>query len=338
MTLSPTLPRRERQRGARALRRAGREGDAEAGVGRLGAADRLEHEVDRRPARDQPQRLGDVRQHATLGRNVETLDDLIEHAQHVAKRRHAVRHRIDPDHGVTRTDQKPVQRRRRDAAQVVGRVIGLQPNRQAAGKPDGIAEARHHLAFACHRHQILIAHQLRYGCHHLGDEAGGHRGEDLRGCLVRQQPVAKLAHREACHRREGGRIMAVDDQAGDVVILVGDQRLDQKLLQRHVGEHETGRHALLGRARGDAGETVARPWGARACHYLPEVVEGETLRLKDRSIAHRPLAGSGRPLVAGRTGPSIASGCAIRQSQVTGGEPFARPVPEQPWADPDRGH
>src|SRR3712207_7101153 len=43
------------------------EGDAEAAVGLLGAGDRLEHQVHRRPPLERPERRGHVREHAGLG-------------------------------------------------------------------------------------------------------------------------------------------------------------------------------------------------------------------------------------------------------------------------------
>src|SRR5262245_52772339 len=53
--------------------------------------------------------------------------------------------------------------------------------------------------------------------------------------------------------------MAIDDQAGDLVVLVGDHGLVEELLERQVGERHAGCDRLLGTPGGDAGEPVAGP-------------------------------------------------------------------------------
>ncbi|MNH22026.1 hypothetical protein D3C79_818660 [compost metagenome] len=55
--------------------------DAEPGVGRLGAGDGLEHQVQWHATVDRLDRGGDVGQHAGLGGDVVALDDGVEHFQ-----------------------------------------------------------------------------------------------------------------------------------------------------------------------------------------------------------------------------------------------------------------
>ena len=50
--------------------------------------------------------------------------------------------------------------------------------------------------------------------------------------LVREQEVAEFADRQMRDRREGGRIVRVDDQPRDLVALVGDERFFEEALQR----------------------------------------------------------------------------------------------------------
>ncbi|SKY49546.1 Uncharacterised protein [Mycobacteroides abscessus subsp. abscessus] len=52
--------------------------DAESAVGALGARNRLEDQVDRCARLDQADRRGDVREHARLHRNIETLPHVVE--------------------------------------------------------------------------------------------------------------------------------------------------------------------------------------------------------------------------------------------------------------------
>ena len=60
--------------------------DAEAAVGRFGSRHRLKHQIHRRAALNQLQRIGDVGQNAGLGGNGEALDNIVQH--HVQLRQH----------------------------------------------------------------------------------------------------------------------------------------------------------------------------------------------------------------------------------------------------------
>jgi hypothetical protein len=102
---------------------------AESALPCLGAGDRLKHEIDRRALADQAERGGDMRQDASLRRDVELSDNLIEHRQQSVRARRTVGRRIDTDHRIARAEEKPVENAGRDAARVVGRMIGLQPHR-----------------------------------------------------------------------------------------------------------------------------------------------------------------------------------------------------------------
>ena len=74
------MPRAERQR--RLLRLVEQlQVDAEAGVGRLGAGDRLEHQIDRRASLDRGQLRRHVGQHARLRGDLVALDQLGQHVE-----------------------------------------------------------------------------------------------------------------------------------------------------------------------------------------------------------------------------------------------------------------
>ena len=51
-----------------------------------------------------------------------------------------------------------------------------------------------------------------------------------------QEPIAKTPDREVGHGGEGGGIVGVDDEPGDLVVLVGDQSLGEEHPERQVGE------------------------------------------------------------------------------------------------------
>jgi hypothetical protein len=58
-------------------------------------------------------------------------------------------------------------------------------------------------------------------------------------------------------QRQGGGIVGVDDEAGDLVGLVGNGGLFEKSGERQVGQRILGGDALLARLRRDAGQHVA---------------------------------------------------------------------------------
>ena len=130
---------------------------------------------------------------------------------------------IDADDRVAGAEQQAVENAGGDAARIVGRMIGLQPHRQAAGQADGVAKARDHRAFRGHHHQVLQPADLAHRRRHFRRDAGRQRGEGTGvGRLVRQEPVAKTADSEMRDRREGRPVVRVDDQARDFVALVGN--------------------------------------------------------------------------------------------------------------------
>ena len=100
-----------------------------------------------------------------------------------------------------------------------------------------------------------------------GVRPGASADSAARRGLVGQQPVAKAADGQMRDRREGRRVMAVDDEARDLVGLVGNDGLVEERRERQVGERILRGDALLAglapRCR-PAGRrcAAARPWPA----------------------------------------------------------------------------
>ena len=248
-----------------------RERHAEAGVGRLGAADRLEHEIDRRAALDRAQAGGDVRQHAGLRRDGVALAHLVEHREQRARGIDAVGRRIDADHRIARAEQQAVEHGCGDAARIVGRMVGLQAHREPPGQADRVAEARDDAALRRHRDQVLKAHQLADRGRHLRREAGRSAASVVR--FGGEQQLAELADGERGHRRERRRVVGVDDQPGDFVGFVGNDRLGEDRRQRHIGQRHLRRDAFRRGCRREPRERVARPDRRRPRQQRAQVVE-----------------------------------------------------------------
>ena len=67
--------------------------------------------------------------------------------------------------------------------------------------------------------------------------------------------------------------MAIEDQPGDLVVLVRDHGLVEELLERHVGERHPRRDHLFGAFGSDAGKTVAGPRRRRLGEQLAQIGE-----------------------------------------------------------------
>ena len=78
-----------------------------------------------------------------------------------------------------------------------------------------------------------------------GVRPGASAARRFGGGVVGEQPVAEFADGEMSDRRR--RLLAswrVDDEAGDFVGLVGDERFVEEVCEREVGEGELGGDAL----------------------------------------------------------------------------------------------
>ena len=90
-----------------------------------------------------------------------------------------------------------------------------------------------------------------------GVRPGASAASRSRRGLVRQQPVAQFAHGERLHRREGFRVVGVDDQPRHFVRLVGNDLLGKKMRQWQIGKRKLRRDALFGRISREPRQHVA---------------------------------------------------------------------------------
>ena len=302
-------PAPKRQRSRAGLGEQGQV-DAEAAIGLLGASDRLEDQVHRRSLRDHRQRVGDVGEHAGLGRDLQPRDHVVEHAHQAGQRRDAVTCRIDADHRIARAIEQAIDDRGGNAAQVVGRMVGLQAHGEMAGQADRVAKAGDDAALARDQDEVLVAHQLADRRRHLRRDAGAHRCE---ACLVggiRQQPVAKRPHVQVRDRGERRGVVAVDDQSRDLVGLVRDQRFVQEASQGHLGQAHPRRHPLHTGVGGNARQPVPGAWRRGLGHHVLQVAELPAAAIDGVTVAvrgfafHGPSTLTGRGSVASSTSPA----------------------------------
>ena len=143
----------------------------EADVGCLGSGDRLKQQIDR-SASIQARQLGsDVREATRLRRNAQHRNQAFERAQDSCDNLDGIRGRIHSDDGVSATVQQAVEGSQQNAAHVVRRMVWLQANAENAALAHGVPATRDVANLGCRKHQILVAHQLRDGCRHLGRDA-----------------------------------------------------------------------------------------------------------------------------------------------------------------------
>ena len=226
-------------------------------------------------------------QHAALRGDLEAPDDVVEHGEEIEDRRHVVAGRVNADHGVAAAEHEAVDDRSGDAALVVGRVIGLQAHGHTPLEAERVAKAGHDLDLACREDEILVAHDFGDRGRHLGGDARGYPRKNLGRGFVGEQPIAKGADCHVRHGDEGRRIVAVDDEARHVAAFIGNERLGEEPLQRHIRERHLGGDVLLGVAGRDPGEHVARARRRRFAHQLLQVREpvGDLL---PRRVVHGP--------------------------------------------------
>ena len=229
-------------------------------------------------------------QNAALRRDAELLTDLVEKVeQHVDPLR-TVGRRIDSDGRIAGAEKQAIDNAGGDPPRIVGRMIGLEANREPAGQADRIAKSRHDVAFRRYRHQVLQAADLGDGGGHFRADAWRQRRQNRRRRLVRQQPIAKAAHRQMGDRPEGGRIVSVDDQARHLVVFVWDHKVFEERAQGQIGERILRRHPrLLGRRR-KSSQLIPASRRRGLSHQRCEIVEDIALTAQNCRIhGARPL-------------------------------------------------
>ena len=195
-------------------------------------------------------------QHAALRRDVVAGTHLVQHVQQGGGAGDAVRGRVDADHRIPRTQQQPVQRGRRDAARVVRGVVGLQADGEAARQANRVAKRRGDAAARGDGNEVLQAHDLADRRSHFRRDAGTQSGE--RGAVrLGQKIIPKAANRQMRDGRESEGVVRVEDEPGDVVRLVGNDRLGENVGQRQIRQSQLGGDTLRGALGRDASQHVA---------------------------------------------------------------------------------
>ena len=263
-----------------------RQADAEGAVRRFAACDGLKDEVHRPAPVHDVEHGGDVGEHAGLGRDGEAHPQIVDQPEQKHCLVGAVGRRIDPDYRVAAAVHQAVKDRRSDAFRVVGRVIGLETDGEAARQPEGVAEPSDDADFPGDRDQVLVAHQLRGRSRHLRRYTQREFLESLRGCRIRKEPVSERADSHRRHGRECCGIMAVEDESRDFISFAGDNRLVEKAAQRNVRQRHSGRDALLLGAGGEPSQAVAG--AVRACprQERAQVVEHVMMAAYSLGIGH----------------------------------------------------
>jgi hypothetical protein len=134
-------------------------------------------------------------------------------------------------------------------------------------------KTRHHRTLRRHDHEILEPADLGNRGRHLRRDAGRERGELWRRRRVGEEPVAQSADGEMGDGGERRAVVAVDDEARDLIGLVGNDGLREHACERHVGERVLRGYALFARRRRDAGELIAAARRRRFRQQRLEVAE-----------------------------------------------------------------
>ena len=254
-----------------------RQVNPKAAVGGLGPAYRLKHQVHRRAAFHGLQRVRHMREHTALRGHAVALAHLVQHLQQAHHLRHIVRGGVDADHRVAAAHQQAVDQTRRNARQVVGRVVGLQAGGQPPRQAQRVPKPRHHSALARHQRQVLHPAKLAHRRHHLRRQARRQGGQGGAVGSVAQQPIPKIPHRQVRHRRKSSAVVAVHNQPRHLVALVRHHSLIQKSRQRQLSQRHLRGHTLLAAGRRHTRQTVARAQRRSAGQQRAQVVKHITV-------------------------------------------------------------
>ena len=225
-------------------------------------------------------------QHAALGRNFKPCNEFVEQSQQSADDGRIVARRIDADAGVARSEQQAVKDRGGDAPGIVEGMIGLQPRAHSPAHADGVAKGGKHFAFFRNQNEVLIAHQLGHrGGHFRGDPARQLR-QRFTCRRIRKQEVAERPNREGRDRGEGRGVMAVDDQAGNLVVLEGNDGFLEELAERNVRQRHPRRDHLFGAVGGNSRQPI--PGARRRClgQEVAQVIEHIARGIDGMTIDH----------------------------------------------------
>ena len=114
--------------------------DPKTPVGGLRSRNRLKHQIDRQTLVDQSERGRHMGQNASLGRNLQPRNDIVEQPQEPADHSRIIAYRIDANAGVTRSQHDAVEDRSSDAPGVIERMIGLQPHAHSPAQTNRVAK------------------------------------------------------------------------------------------------------------------------------------------------------------------------------------------------------
>ena len=114
--------------------------DPKTPVGGLRSRNRLKHQIDRQALINQSERGRHMGQNASLGRNLQPRNDVIEQPQQPADHRRIVACRIDAYAGVTGSQHDAVEDRSGDALGVIEGMIGLQPHTHSPAQANRVAK------------------------------------------------------------------------------------------------------------------------------------------------------------------------------------------------------
>ena len=247
--------------------------DSKATICGFGSGDRLKDQVHGRAGIKRGHLRGDVREDAALRGDLKSLPQGINKTEQLHGHGGVVAGGIDANHGVAGTEQKSVENRSGDAHGIVSGMVGLKTRAEPAGQSYRGAKARDDADFGRGHDEVLHAHDLADGGRHFRRQARGQGSQPGGCCLIRQDPFAQLAHGEARDRRECFAVVRVYDQARDLVVLVGNYRLNEKVRQRHVSQGKLRGDSFFGRAGRDAGQHVSAAEGSRLRKQLTQTVE-----------------------------------------------------------------
>ena len=240
--------------------------EAEGRIALFRACDGLEDQIAGRTRTHRLHLRRHMRQHANLGRDLPMLLDLLKSAQHLAHLLRGVGNGIQTDDRIACAEGQTLQHGSGDAVGVIGGVVWLQTAAECAGQTDGsIAVGGDGQLCRC-IDQIQVAHQLAHCRHHLRGQTTAESAQ--RRGFLREDVFPQLRHRPVLNLAVDGFVHIILDDAGDLVLLIGNNGILPQILQRQRRQHHLCRHTLLGGSGSQTCQLVAGFFFVGLCQNL----------------------------------------------------------------------
>ena len=164
---------------------------------------------------------------------------------------------VDTDNGIADAVGKTFAHGSQNTVDIIGGMVGLQTDGQAAFFPDGGTAMGGYSQFLRGQNEVHVGHQFGNGGDHFGSETAADAAEFGAGHIDIENVFAEVFHRPVFDFVIDGLIDIIDDDAGDFVFFVRDHRVVVKIFQCHLAEDNLCGDSFFNAPCGNSGQRIA---------------------------------------------------------------------------------